>query len=335
LVEPQRTNLVTYSSSFDTNLPWQPYGGVVITANNTTAPDGTMNADKFSVNGVYNTAFSFAQNTAYSLSFYIKKDTATSFSLEYVDKSGPFTGGSISYNFTTQAITITQSPNSSVSGISENLPNGWIRLVITFTTNVAQNYNYIAIGFVGGSGWIWGCQLEAGSYPTSYIPTTSAAVTRNADVISKTGISALIGQGEGSVLFDFQFNADLESILMDITPNTLSPQNRLILYNPGGLLVYLIIFDNGTNVVTIASSGYSLNQRLKVGYGYKNNDVALYINGTQIGTDTSCTMPTVTLSRVDLGNRLDGTYPSMISVNLAALFPTRLTNAELATLTTL
>ena len=174
-----------------------------------------------------------------------------------------------------------------------------------------------------------------GSYATSYISTTSSSATRVADACSKTGISSLIGQGEGSVLFDFQFNADLESILMDITPNTLSPQNRLILYNPGGLLVYLIIFDNGTGTVTIASSSYSLNQRLKVGYGYKNNDVAFYINGTQIGTDTSCTMPSVTLSRVDIGNRLDGTYPSMISVNQAILFPTRLTNAELSALTTI
>ena len=202
LVEPQRTNVLTWSSSFDTNLPWQPYGGLVITSNNTISPDGTMNADKFSVNGVYSTNFIFAINSAYALSIFIKKDTATSFSMGYVDTSAPVTGGSISYNFATEVITVTQSPNSSVSGTAENYGNDWVRLTILFTTNVAKNYNYIEIGFIGGSGWIYGAQLEVGSYPTSYIPTTSASVTRNADVISKTGISSLIGQTEGTLFVD-------------------------------------------------------------------------------------------------------------------------------------
>jgi hypothetical protein len=121
--------------------------------------------------------------------------------------------------------------------------------------------------------------------------------------------------------------------MMDISATGLSPQNRIILYNAGNNTINLVIFTASVQQVSILSSAYSVGQRIKVGVGYKLNDFAFYINGVQIGTDSSGTVPAT--SRVDIGNRQDGAYPSPISVNQALLFTTRLTNAELATLTTL
>ena len=177
-------------------------------------------------------------------------------------------------------------------------------------------------------------QLEAGSYATSYIPTTSASVTRNADLISKTGISSLIGQTEGTVFLDLKVNSNNESILFDLTPNTLSPQNRIIIYQPGNNTFELYIFSSNTLQTQITSGTYSINTRLKFGIGYKQNDVVFYINGVQIGIDNSCNMP-IGLSRLDIFNRLDGNFQANGLLNLAILFKTRLTNTELVTLTTI
>jgi hypothetical protein len=525
LVELVPYNLLTYSEQFNINLPWQPYGGVTITPNNTTAPDGTLTADKFSVSGVYNTSITYSPNTNYSLSFYIKKDTATSFTITYVDTSGPFTGGSISYNFTTQAITITQSPNSSVSGISENLTNGWVRLVMTFTTNVAQNYNYIETGFVGGSGWIWGAQLvegstakdyqktetrlniprldysngtcpsllvepqrtnrliyseelvigkafaytsgtfsvtqnttdtldpfgnnnadkftavdqaandsytstsgsgnitlsvfakkgtsntlviyhdnvtipgffwaqfniqtgvvlaingavvstsvedygngwfrcsvtgpdtnatgnihnfttyagtsylfgvqlEQGNYPTSYIPTTtSASVTRNADVISKTGISSLIGQTEGTLFCDVLTSSIELGDFQTFVSVYGNGNNRVVIGKEQGTSnLFYYVNSNGSvtfQIITRPLGSY------KIALAYKNGDSCLYINGVSVFTTSNAVNFSTTLTDFYINQRPTGFEIGTLNMNSAALWTTRLTNDQLATLTTL
>jgi hypothetical protein len=329
LVEPQRTNLALYSEQFD-NAYWITYGGNVITPNNTTAPNGTLTADKFSVSGVYNTSITFTANTDYSLSYYIKKDTATSFSIEYVDQSGPFTGGSISYNFATQAITITQSTNNSVSGVAENLSNNWIRLTIKFKTNVSQNYNYIANAFVGGSAWIWGCQLEAGSYPTSYIPTTSASVTRNADVISKTGISSLIGQTEGVIFIDaYRTQKSVNYQALIGLGNGTSSSEMMEFYYKSSNELTVGVYNSGQQFVnnTVIANG-----RHKIALAYKANDFALYIDGVLIASDTSGTVPTMNQLNIGEFSYTSG-YAYADGINAVALWKTRLTNDQLEQLT--
>jgi hypothetical protein len=166
-------NLVQQSETFD-NAYWTSWGTNTITANNTTAPNGTMTADKFSGNGggVFATGIGFSANQFFTLSFYAKKDTATSFGLNYVDQSGPFAGGGISYNFSTKVITITQSANSSVSAIATELQNGWVLVSMSFKVNSATSFNYIENSFIGGSGWCWGAQLNIGSTAKPYFPTT-------------------------------------------------------------------------------------------------------------------------------------------------------------------
>lgn len=342
LLEKQSTNLALWSEQID-NAAWAKTRAT-ITANSTVSPDGTVNADLLSdttfTNSVnYTELLTSVSSSQVTLSIFVKKGTAPYIGFGFYDNAyHGFVVDTTNYN-------VTYTFGSAANFTKQNIGNDWYRLSMTKTAStnfifsaisVQQNSdgsNYNGTGSLNA--YFWGAQLEQSSYPTSYIPTTSATATRLADSCSKTGISSLIGQTEGSILLDLKLNAAQESILFDITNGSLAPQNRIILYTPGDLSIFLVVFDNNTNTVQIQSSPYSINQRLKIGVAYKINDTALYINGTQIGIDTSCSIPTVTLSRIDLGNRLDGTYPSMISVNQALLFKRRLTNTELTNLTTL
>lgn len=172
-------------------------------------------------------------------------------------------------------------------------------------------------------------QLEAGSYATSEIPTTSSIVTRNADVISKTGISSLIGQTEGTVFVDVNIN--------NFASQTINP---VIFSLFGNATIYMqmfasgyaeIIYSTGAGTQAYLYWGSVTNGRHKIGLGYKANDFVLYIDGVQIATDTSGSVDT--LSSFYLGYN-NSTFNPTANYNLTALWQTRLTNSQLQTLTT-
>ena len=118
--------------------------------------------------------------------------------------------------------------------------NGWWRISLT-STSTSSISNAVAIGSTdatnnsantasGTNGiLVWGAQVEASSYPTSYIPTTSSSATRVADACFKTGISSLIGQTSGVLFVDFYAKGSYDSnnLLM------------LISSGSGGEIIYL------------------------------------------------------------------------------------------------
>jgi hypothetical protein len=169
LVEPQRSNLVLRSQEFNNGV-WELFNSPSITANTTISPDGTQNADTitFSVNGsslVYQNYVGLS-NT-YTISVYAKSSTNKKFCFRNFGGSGVIR----SADFTTT--------------------NEWQKFTYTFTDTLINIS--ICNESAGGVGSIdvWGVQLEAGSYATSYIPTTSSIVTRNADVITLTPTTGL------------------------------------------------------------------------------------------------------------------------------------------------
>lgn len=174
-----------------------------------------------------------------------------------------------------------------------------------------------------------------GSYATSYIKTTSSSATRVADVCYKTGISSLIGQTEGVIFVDFDFNAKYSS--SGVIP--ISADNPSI----GANVCYIFITTSNVLLVEMANGAGTQCSiqgpigsvgRKKIAFAYKQNDFVVYMNGTQIGTDTSGSV--VALSRLRVGGYLTSTDFDLNSgINQAVLFPTRLTNAELASLTTI
>ena len=347
LVEPQRTNLALYSSSFD-NVIWGK-SKCTISANQTTSPDGTTNADKLiedsstGLHEVYSTTpFSLTVGVAYTKTIYAKSSERTQISLNFVT-SGFSQGASVIANLTTGTLGTV----NNVGGVTgstatiTNVGNGWYRISITMTPASTANFyadfstalngaiNYTGNGTSGI--FIWGAQLEVGSYPTSYIPTTSASVTRNADVISKTGISSLIGQTEGVVFTDFICDGFEDyGTPLSINDGTASNYIWLTTFANGNIRAEVY---NGSVQASITYTGGVVGQRYKVAFAYKQNDFVMYVNGTQIGADASGNVPP-SLSRIDY-NLVNNWSLALLNVNASALWKTRLTNTQLAQLTTI
>ena len=227
LVEPQRTNLALYSSSFD-NAAWDKAASSV-TANQIASPSGVQDADKLTENsandihGLYNLN-PYTSITTATASLFFKKGTRKFFSIKLQIGANSYT-----QVYDSESVTTTSNSSNGLTSVSTSIVdfgNGWVRATLTGTnpsgaadaytvyclsnsgtpTFNPSNFNPTYQGTGTDYGYLWGAQLEAGSYPTSYIPTTSASVTRNSDAIFKTGISSLIGQTEGVAFIDFVWN---------------------------------------------------------------------------------------------------------------------------------
>ena len=325
LVEPQRTNLFTYSDQFD-NVAWSKFQATV-TANNTTSPEGISTADKLesSTNGtavLFRTASTGA--TASTISVYAKAGTNDVLDIGFTN----VTDFTVKANLTTGTIT---SATSGITGTITNVGNGWYKVTAT-RTMTANGTAFInsATSISGRFIYIWGAQLEVGSYATSYIPTVASTVTRNADVISKTGISSLIGQTEGTLYVDANISLISDTrVLIDVQDGTNTDVFQLILYSN---TLICNIYDNG-NLQSSLNSGYCLGRK-KIALSYKQNDFIVYINGVQAAIDTSGTVPSTSVIAIGYLYVTDA-YQLGDTINSVQLYKTRLSNSELAQLTTL
>jgi hypothetical protein len=184
----------------------------------------------------------------------------------------------------------------------------------------------------GTSGlYVWGAQLEVGSYATSYIPTTSASVTRNADVISKTGISSLIGQTEGVFFLDFYFDGVSSNFVLMQTFQNASQFNVNQLYLNS---TKRLAFEVGPDAAILSPNSLAAG-RYKIAGAYANNDFVLYLNGDLIGTDTSGSVIATDAITFNDYFALPSSYKQRMEINAAAIWKTRLTNTQLAQLTTI
>jgi hypothetical protein len=334
LVEPQRTNVLTYSEALTPNFTFNQCS---ITSNQI-SPNGTNNAKRIT-NGATATDVYFEQSVGIAVNTYtwsacVKKGTDTSATIKPVHVG---IGGDVSLmTFTFATETIVTSGVITTSGFTK-LSNGWYRIFCTVPITLAV----ISLrGRFGNSNtpnvyneW-FGVQLEQGNYPTSYIPTTTATVTRNADLISKTGITSLIGQTEGTVflnLFASAQNSDSVpgfSVLCDIGTGT----NRIQIYTNNGYIGF-IIYNPGALVIASAFS-ITPNTNIKVALGYSSGATSMFVNGTQVAT-TAAALSLSGLDAFTLNKVFGADLSAKNNYNSAILFKTRLTNAELATLTTI
>jgi hypothetical protein len=174
-------------------------------------------------------------------------------------------------------------------------------------------------------------QIELGSIPTSFIPTTAAAVTRNADVVTLSGaVSGCIGQTEGTIYWEGAINR-FDRVFFTLASGTSTTQ-CVRLQTTGAGLIQGVVLSGTAQCIIGTLAAVTLGQFYKVAFAYKQNDFVLYLNGVQQNTDTSGTLPT-NLNSVYLLNS-NGTEITDQRCRAAALYTTRLTNAELAALTT-
>jgi len=316
LVEPQRTNICTYSEQFNNVI--YAKSNATITANSIISPDGTLTADKFEsiIAGVPEMVQATLNSNAKTISFYAKAGNVNFISL--------WIGSEVKFNLSTGTVV-------SGTGSIQNAGNGWYRCIVPNTT--FTNFNPFFVASASGEFvYLWGAQMEVGSYPTSYIPTVASSVTRNADVISKTGISSLIGQTEGTIFIDaYRTNKSTNyQAILGLGNGTSSSEMMEFFFRASNELT-IGVYNSGQQFVNTSaiSSG-----RHKIALAYKLNDYALYIDGALIATDNSATVPTMNKLNIGGFNYASGDEYSD-GINSVQLYKTRLTNTELAQLTTL
>ena len=332
LVEPSGSNLVQRSEEFE-NSYWSKANGAV-TQNQTTAPDGLTTADKYVVtngqplNSPIIRSFSFAINTTYTLSLFVKKAEYDTASIRLnTTETGLLTN---SFNLASGTATNNQ---------IQNYGNGWYRVWVSFTTAATVTNGQVQLirdaevrdGVAGI--FIWGAQLEIGSVPTSYIPTTTAAVTRNADVVLVSGaVSGSIGQTEGTIYAEVDVRNLFLGALIVIDDGDTS--DFISISRLANLTIRVQIKRAaGSTTTIITSSAVSVGTH-KIALGYTNGDYALYIDGISAGTSTNSTnYPATSLTQCVLSNTSYG--PLNDRIRAAALYTTRLSNAQLAALTSL
>jgi hypothetical protein len=345
LMEPTRTNLVPYSQMFS-NAVWSK-DGVTINDNVLVSPDGYTNADVMTEDTSSSghrlaRGTSWVSGTTYTMSCFVKQGSGTRRLGFYVLGNAFGTALFANFNIQTGVVTTT---NSSITGKIENYGNGWFRCIATATATATISSSFylylrqtdaaITSAYTGdgtSSLYLWGAQVEAGAYATSYIPTTAATVTRNNDNMQKTSITSLIGQTEGTLFLNFKFTGT-EDGYFSVGDGTTG--NRIVIGTQIVLRRIRALITNATiSQVDISSDNGSLviGNSYKMAIAYKENDVAVYLNGSLIATDTTATIPACpNLYFSAASSQVRFVEP----VVQALIFKTRLTNDQLATLTTL
>jgi len=187
-------------------------------------------------------------------------------------------------------------------------------------------------GTTAGNIYMQYAQVEQGSYATSYIPTQGSAVTRVAESCSQTPPDGVIGQTEGTMYAEVKINGLKNSNTITTLHNGSFSEYLVIAGNSSGN-INAYIFAGGVQQAGILSGIYAVDSIIKCAMAYKENDVAFYINGVLIGTDSSATMASTSV--FDVGSISFGDYPLNGSVKQAKLYNTRLSNNELQALTTI
>ena len=309
LLEPQRTNLALQSSSFD-STSWSKTG-ITVTPNQGIAPDGTMTMDLITFDSA-----SFSPSQAIS----VTSGATYTFSVWLATQSGTQTVQIGNINVSTfQSVTVTTTPQ---------------RFEVTQVASASTRYPAIR-STAAYSIFAWGAQLEAGAYATSYIPTTTASVTRNADVCSKTGVSSLIGQSEGTIFFDGVINGCQNASANLINSERNTNTSFSIGYIKASKRIIAYVYD-GAQKGTIQGGTFEIGQRVRLAYAYKSADFALYANGVLIGTSTNAFTFPSTIDDIFIGDSITYfNFQEAITNNATAIWKERLTNDQLAQLTTI
>ena len=304
-----------------------------------TSPDGTTNAFKLvesSVNEIHSLVrtFSSTSGNSYSFKIYVKYNGRRHFALRE--------SGSTGYYVVFDLLEGTIISSSNATGTIKPMEDGWFEVTHTSVAGVSFNIGYFLLSdsYVSGnvapyqgdgtSGvYIYGAQLEAGSYATSYIPTQGSAVTRLADSCSQTVPDGVIGQTEGTLYTEINITKLLGATTRSIV--RLGSAVDLVDFSFLGTLNNSIRAVIRTSANTRFQAVFEIQSVgvYKLAIGYKSNDSVFYVNGVQINNtiNTSFTIPSIEDITYDYSTELND------SVNQTKLYNTRLSNSELQALT--
>lgn len=328
LVEPQRTNLFTYSEDFS-NAAWTKQSAgtgsdPIVTANNVVSPDGTQNADKIVFNAGSGTTSSdqsqiidsatFPDNTSGTVSIYLKGENGG----EQITLRGV---ADLTYTLVT-------------------LTTEWQRF--STTENSGTNQDGITFGIrqdVSGHGVInssatiyaWGAQLEEGGYKTSYIPTAGSTVTRNKDVFTRTGIADLIGTAGVLYLEVASIGSGVQETIALSDGTT---DNRVIFYYTAGGEMAFQLKVGGSSVASGTVTGMTETDFHKIAIRYQDDSFQLFIDGVK-KRDVSGTFTIPAFNRLAFDNGASSTTSDFEGkIRNIQVYKTALTEAKCISLTT-
>ena len=353
LIEEQRTNLLQRSEEFD-DAYWTKTNATV-TANTAVAPGGTLTADKLVATAVSGRHVAFrniatSASNAFTVSCYAKAGEYGFLALSVMQGSN---SSGILYTFNLTDGTATQRAVGGYSGVSaqsQSVGNGWWRCSITFTNAGATadyviiapspsatpsfDASYVTASYTGDgySGiYIWGAQLEAGAFATSYIPTTTAALTRNADVAVMTGtnFSDWFNASEGTFVSKADttpFNGALSGSLPILNVNDNTTNNQFgSRFDTGGTNTSMLMFIGGASQGTVGLYNAVAGQN-KLAINYKSGNRVGSLNAATVKTGTYT--GSLVVDRMRIGSDANGSYLNG-TIQQVNFYPQALTNTEM------
>lgn len=311
LIEEQRTNSVLYSEQFD-NAAWTK-AAATVTANAAISPSGTMSGDALVATGG---TFARAQQSivlgvgTHTLSVYAKAGN-----IDFMSGTLETTGQilRIFANLSTGAITqTTEAGTIAATSTSVSTGDGWRRTTWIVSVPTAATYTlFFAVSNAYGSFtatagntiYLWGAQLEAGAFGTSYIPTAAAQTTRAADIASITGanFSSWYNQPEGTLVVAWtQYAVPVISTRV-ITVDSGTASNSLQVQSSSTNRVGLLDVASA-NVFTYASTAVTANVRSKMAIATKSDGSTVALDNVVLGTSTATYTPAaMTTMRIGSG----------------------------------
>ena len=330
LVEEQRTNLLTNSE--DAAARWPTKDSVTVSANTTDAPNGTVTADSCVETATLGDhylqlAITQAANITLSYSVFLKvlgsnRDVfLTMYANSFADSS------SAQFLLSTATVaSVTKNGTGAVPTASiQQFANGWLRLSISgqpttaAVTDLALRIQLINASTTytgdGTSGlFLWGAQLEVGALPTSYIPTTTAAATRSADVASITGtaFTGWYNQTEGTLFAELLVRNPANHGQVGFDDGA-TERWRIGYIGTGTESSNMVVVNNGvvqTNQATSSPNTWPVGASRRAAAAYKLNDMAMSLQGAEAIVDNAATVPTpvkMTIGAAETVTQMTGT----------------------------
>lgn len=310
LIEGARTNLATYSSDW-TDSSWSN-SNVTVTAAAATAPDGTLTATKLSP--TTSAGATMVKNvgavaaTAASYSIYVKKGSGATDANKFIMRN--LTTATILVNGTLNYDTGVWTTTTGNAALVSTLANGWYRITLYASSGITSGDSIqIYTGFTGSSetageyAYFWGAQLEAAAFASSYIPTTTASVTRPADVCS----IAVSGISYPATLFaEFERVVDTGGSEIYLALDDGSTNNESLVFVKSTDLAALQVLTSGATQADLSVAGaVAINTSTKAAGRIATNDAIIAKGGVLSSQDTSVTNP-ATPTTIRLGSRFGG-----------------------------
>jgi hypothetical protein len=337
LIEEARTNLVLQSENFATT--WGQSGSPTVSTNTTVAPDNTTTGDTIGSTVTASYVFqsiTFTGDGTKAFSIFIKQGTSTVNRLFVRDTTAGINRGLTDVTWTVGVPSVVVT-NGSLLSLTQ-LSNGWYRVQVAVDSVVAANSNQLRIqpDTATGTGTVilWGAQLENGAFPTSYIPTTVAQVTRNADLASVNTLSPWFNATEGTLFAEFSVYTSIGSkAIAGITDGTTN--NRIQFFasaaDPYNVSPRLVSGGVATNPspagsVTVGSTG-----KAALAYAIGTNQGGISVNGSAVNQSSPASaFGSVTQLELGKGSGLTQTNGYLRRITY---YPRRLSNAELVSIT--